>query len=63
MPVSCVFVTINSAAAASTVPAQFFLDRIPEGGHTYFRNCDGTTYINVTLGNAISAANGGDPVN
>lgn len=62
MPVHCVWMTTATAAASSTVAESFFLAARFQGGTTYYRECEGAILINATLANAISAAQGGDPV-
>lgn len=63
MPITCLpWVTTAIAAASSTVSESFFIAAFPQAGPTYMVNCGGTLYINVDLANAISFANGGDPI-
>lgn len=60
--ISCVWMSTASAAAISTVSQGIFDAAFNQAGTTYMRVCEGSNLINVTLGNAISAANGGDPL-
>jgi hypothetical protein len=62
MNVSCLWVTTADAATTSTIAESFFTDGALWAGDTYVSVCGGVTYINATLANAISAANGGDPI-
>lgn len=62
MNVSCVWVSTQEAASISTIGESFFLAKVGQGGSTYYAFCGGIQRINVTLADAISAANGGDPI-